>query len=102
MHKLDDNDCEMTDNYGNKTERDLVQFVEFAKYGNNGVKLAKEVFFELPRQVEEYNQLVGLNPEDYAGKTDAEFMAEHYAKGVRHSGPSFKNSQSHRINERGY
>jgi hypothetical protein len=35
----------MADFQGNKTERDLVQFVEFAKYGNNGVKLAKDIFF---------------------------------------------------------
>eukprot|EP00919_Chromeraceae_sp_WS-2016_P042910 GHVR01102633.1.p1 GENE.GHVR01102633.1~~GHVR01102633.1.p1 ORF type:complete len:107 (-),score=14.48 GHVR01102633.1:844-1164(-) len=62
MDKLDDDDCNMTDFEGNKTERDLVQFVEFAKHGNNGVILAKEVLFELPRQVEEYHKLVGLTP----------------------------------------
>lgn len=27
MHELDDDDCEMCDFQGNKTERDLVQFV---------------------------------------------------------------------------
>lgn len=27
MHTLDDNDCQMTDFQGRKTERDLVQFV---------------------------------------------------------------------------
>ena len=37
MHRLDDDDCLMTDLNGNKTERDLVQFVEFAEHGNNGV-----------------------------------------------------------------
>lgn len=30
MHQLDDDDCQMTDFQGNKTQRDLVQFVEFA------------------------------------------------------------------------
>lgn len=90
----------MTDNNGNKTERDLVQFVEFAKYGNNGVKLAKEVFFELPRQVEDYNSLVGLAPSDYSGKTDAEFMQENYAKGVRQSGPSFNHNSNVRPREK--
>ena len=27
MHRLDDNDCQMRDFEGNKTERDLLQFV---------------------------------------------------------------------------
>lgn len=27
MHELDDDDCQMVDSHGNKTERDLVQFV---------------------------------------------------------------------------
>lgn len=27
MHELDDDDCQMTDYQGNKTQRDLVQFV---------------------------------------------------------------------------
>lgn len=52
MHELDDDDCQMTDFQGNKTQRDLVQFVEFSKVNNNGVELAREVLEELPRQVE--------------------------------------------------
>lgn len=43
MHELDDDDCQMTDKDGNKTERDLVQFVQFSQYNNNGVELAREV-----------------------------------------------------------
>lgn len=43
MHELDDDDCQMTDFQGNKTERDLVQFVVFSEHNNNGVELAKEV-----------------------------------------------------------
>lgn len=65
MHELDDDDCQMTDRNGNRTQRDLVQFVEFSKHNNNGVELAREVLEELPRQVEEYHALVGLTPEDY-------------------------------------
>lgn len=65
MHELDDDDCQMTDFQGNKTQRDLVQFVEFSQHNNNGVELAREVLEELPRQVEEYHQLVGLTPEAY-------------------------------------
>jgi hypothetical protein len=51
MHELDDDDCQMTDFQGNKTQRDLVQFVEFSQHNNNGVELAREVLEELPRQV---------------------------------------------------
>jgi hypothetical protein len=62
MHELDDDNCEMVDSKGNRTQRDLVQFVEFAKFSNNGVALAKEVLEELPRQVSEYFQLMNLSP----------------------------------------
>ena len=60
MHELDDDDCKMVDSKGNKTERDLVQFVEFTEFKNNGVTLAKEVLQELPRQVEDYFELMGI------------------------------------------
>ena len=60
MHQLDDDDCQMVDSKGNRTERDLVQFVEFKKFKRNGVELAREVLFELPRQVEEYFELMGI------------------------------------------
>ena len=45
MHELDDDDMQMTDFQGNKTIRDLVQFVEFQKHNNNGVELASEVLY---------------------------------------------------------
>ena len=54
----------MMDSNGKRTERDLVQFVEFKNFKNNGVELAREVLEELPRQVAEYYQLMGLTPED--------------------------------------
>jgi len=37
MHELDDDDCQLVDSNGKHTERDLVQFVEFKKFQNNGV-----------------------------------------------------------------
>ena len=40
MQELDDNDMQMTDKQGNKTIRDLVQFVEFQRFNNNGAELA--------------------------------------------------------------
>jgi hypothetical protein len=41
MHELDDDDCNMVDSKGKHTERDLVQFVEFKNFKNNGVDLAR-------------------------------------------------------------
>lgn len=52
MDELDDDDCQLRDSKGRKTFRDLVQFVEFRKFRNNGIELAREVLEELPRQVE--------------------------------------------------
>ena len=43
MHELDDDDMTMTDLNGNRTSRDLVQFVEFQKYNNTGEDLAAKV-----------------------------------------------------------
>ena len=60
MNELDDDDCQMVDSHGNRTERDLVQFVEFKKFKRNGVELAREVLHELPRQVEEYFELMAI------------------------------------------
>jgi hypothetical protein len=65
MNELDDDDMQMTDFQGNKTIRDLVQFVEFQKHNNNGVELASEVLYELPRQVQEYHELNNITPEMY-------------------------------------
>ena len=41
MQELDDDDCRLVDSNGKHTERDLVQFVEFKKFQNNSVELAK-------------------------------------------------------------
>jgi len=41
MNDLDDDNCEMVDSKGRHTQRDLVQFVEFKKFSNNGQALAK-------------------------------------------------------------
>ena len=75
MDELDDDDCQLRDSKGKKTERDLVQFVEFRKFKNSGILLAKEVLEELPRQVAEYYQLMGMSPKDIQNvKTDIDFQ----------------------------
>ena len=37
MDELDDDDCQLVDSKGNRTTRDLVQFVEFRKFKNSGM-----------------------------------------------------------------
>lgn len=60
MERLDDDAMTMTSSTGVRTERDLVQFVPFRNFSNDGVMLAKEVLAELPRQVVEYHSLCRL------------------------------------------
>lgn len=43
MNNLDDDQMQMTDKEGNRTKRDLVQFVQFQKYKNDGKALSREV-----------------------------------------------------------
>jgi len=45
---------------GIKRERDIVQFVEFSKFENNGDLLAEKVLKEIPKQIEEYYRLHGI------------------------------------------
>ena len=63
----------MVDSNGKHTERDLVQFVEFKNFKNNGIELAREVLEELPRQVSEYYQLMGLTPNDIINSYEGNF-----------------------------
>lgn len=67
MRQLDDDECQLVDSRGRKTTRDLVQFVEFRNLKNNSVELAREVLEELPRQVEEYYQLMRMTPKNIQG-----------------------------------
>lgn len=62
MKKLNDDNCQLEDSRGRRTTRNLVQFVEFSKFQNDGVQLAKEVLEKLPRQVEEYYMMMNIGP----------------------------------------
>ena len=64
MHNIDDNNMLMTDGKGQRTERDLVTFVDFSKCNYNAGLLAHEVMKELPGQIVSYCKLVGLRPEN--------------------------------------
>ena len=54
MKRLDSDGKALVSSKGKKSERDIVQFVEFNEVGNNPKKLAEKVLEELPKQVEEY------------------------------------------------
>ena len=65
MNTLDADDEILIDSNGRKADRDLVQFVPFNKFMNDGRKLAAEVLEEIPRQIVEYYQhqkIIKKNP----------------------------------------
>ena len=64
MNVLDADDEPLTDNNGRKADRDLVQFVPYREFQNNGQKLAEQVLEEIPRQIVEYYQHKKIAPGD--------------------------------------
>ena len=56
MNILDADDDPLYDKNGRKADRDLVQFVPFKDFKNDGEKLAEQVLEEVPRQIVEYYQ----------------------------------------------
>ena len=64
MNTLDADDEILIDSNGRKADRDLVQFVPFNKFMNDGRKLAAEVLEEIPRQIVEYYQHQKMPPGD--------------------------------------
>ena len=64
MNFLDADNEVLTDRNGRKADRDLVQFVPFRNFSNNGELLAKEVLAEIPRQVIEYYQHQKIPPRE--------------------------------------
>ncbi|CAD8107449.1 unnamed protein product [Paramecium sonneborni] len=62
MMILDNDNKSMIDSKGNKAIRDLVQFVPFNQFKSNPTQLSIEVLKELPNQLIEYMELVGIHP----------------------------------------
>ena len=54
MIRLDADEETLYDENGRIAERDLVQFVPFIKFKNDGEKLAEQVLEEIPRQIVEF------------------------------------------------
>jgi hypothetical protein len=64
MNILDADENPLYDRNNRKADRDLVQFVPFYKYSNDGEKLAEQVLEEVPRQVVEYYLHKKIYPSD--------------------------------------
>ncbi len=62
MNVLDADDEPLYDKNGRKAARDLVQFVPFYQFENDGRKLAEEVLEEVPGQVVEYYSKIKRSP----------------------------------------
>ena len=62
MNTLDADEVPLYDKYGRKADRDLVQFVPFKDFKNDGQKLAEQVLEEVPRQIVEYYQHQNIPP----------------------------------------
>ena len=62
MNRLDADEEILCDENGRIAERDLVQFVPFKDFKNDGEKLAEQVLEEIPRQIVEYYQHKKIAP----------------------------------------
>ena len=62
MDVLDADDDPLYDDNGRKADRDLVQFVPYKDFRNDGQKLAEQVLEEVPRQIVEYYQHQKIAP----------------------------------------
>ena len=64
MDVLDADDDPLYDNNGRKADRDLVQFVPYKDFKNDGRKLAEQVLEEVPRQIVEFYQHKKIAPSE--------------------------------------
>jgi hypothetical protein len=64
MDTLDADDEPLLDGNGRKADRDLVQFVPYKDFKNDGKKLAEQVLEEVPRQIVEFYQHKKIAPGD--------------------------------------
>lgn len=64
MIKLDADTNALFNSKGVKAKRDIVQFVEFREFDNNGSKLAMSVFEEIPNQIVEFYRLMKIKPDE--------------------------------------
>jgi hypothetical protein len=58
MNLLDADENPLQNESGVRAARDLVQFVKFSDYQNDGPRLAEAVLQEIPYQIEEYFKMI--------------------------------------------
>jgi hypothetical protein len=63
MNVLDADVQPLRDFQGNQAARDIVQFVPFRDYASNPTSLAEAVLRELPKQVDQFYQSIGIVPQ---------------------------------------
>ena len=64
MDTLDADEAPLVDSKGRRSVRDLVQFVPFYKFENDGKRLAEQVLEEVPKQVVDYFKFINMPPGD--------------------------------------
>jgi hypothetical protein len=64
MNILDGDGGVLTDSSGRRSSRDIVQFVPFFRFANDGAKLAEQVLAEIPRQLVDYYRITKQPPSD--------------------------------------
>ena len=64
METLDADDSPLISSTGERSCRDLVQFVPFNRYEHNGEKLAEIVLEEIPTQIVQYYAMNQIYPEN--------------------------------------
>ena len=72
MDILDADENPLYDKNHRKADRDLVQFVPYKEFKNDGQKLAEQVLEEVPRQIVEYYQHKKISPGDPIVQIDSQ------------------------------
>ncbi len=64
MNTLDSDDVQLIDSKGQKSVRDIVQFVPMNIFQSDGTLLAEKVLEEIPKQIVDYFKLIGEPPRE--------------------------------------
>lgn len=78
--KLDADKRELRSSTGEKSCRDIVQFVDYCKHKNNYANLVKETLKEIPKQFIEYMETHGILPLDHEKKNKNKLRFENLEK----------------------
>ena len=74
MDCLDGDEVPLVNSRKLRCARDIVQFVEFAKYNNDATILAEKVLEEVPKQVVDYYKMIDQAPGEPIVKTELDIL----------------------------